>query len=197
MVPHDPVHNWVLYLQVDYEGTARNPVFKTDKVAPFKAVCEWLHDVHKVPRQEHFNEIVANIYSRPKNQSIGAHTDQNPLLGETSDILSLSMGAAGVFFWHPSQTGQLRGWGKKELDRHAREREQGFHGCVPLLPGDLFLATGTFQKHLVHGALSYRDAANVYGVLSKWAPARMPEEFWSRRRTKNTLTTLFFRRTGR
>ena len=153
----------------DYEGTARNPVFKTVQVAPFKAVCDWLHDEHKVPRQEHFNEIVANIYSRPKNQSIGAHTDQNPLLGETSDILSLSMGAAGVFFWHPSQTGQLRGWGKKELDRHAREREQGFHGCVPLLPGDLFLATGTFQKHLVHGALSYKDAANVYGVLSKWS----------------------------
>ena len=144
-------------------------MFKTDKVAPFKAVCDWLHDEHKVPRQEHFDEIVANIYSRPANQCIGAHTDQNPLLGETSDILSLSMGAAGVFFWHPSLTGQLRGWNAKEAARHATERAAGLWGCVPLLPGDLFLATGTFQKHLVHGALSYRDAANVDGVLSKWS----------------------------
>ena len=153
----------------DYEGTARNPVFKTVQVAPFKAVCDWLHDEHKVPRQEHFNEIVANIYSRPKNQSIGAHTDQNPLLGETSDILSLSMGAAGVFFWHPSLTGQLRGWNKKEYDRHATEMAEGLWGCVPLLPGDLFLASGTFQHHLVHGSLSYTEAANVHEVISQWS----------------------------
>ena len=152
-----------------YEGTARNPVFKTERVAPFKPVCDWLHDEHKVPRQEHFNEIVANIYSRPKNQSIGAHTDQNPLLGETSDILSLSMGAAGVFFWHPSLTGQLRGWNAKEAARHATERAEGLWGCVPLLPGDLFLASGTFQHHLLHGSLSYTDAANVHEVISQWS----------------------------
>ena len=81
-----------------YEGTARNQVWKTDRAAPFKLVGDWVHAAHKVPRQEHFDEVVANVYSRQLDQYIGAHTDQNPLLGETSDILSLTLGSAGVFF---------------------------------------------------------------------------------------------------
>ena len=98
----------------DYAGTARNPVFKTQDLQPFKHVCEWLHSTHKVARQDHFDEVVANIYSRPADQYIGAHTDQNPLLGETSEILSLTLGSAGVFFWCPSPDGQLRQGGAKE-----------------------------------------------------------------------------------
>ena len=86
----------------DYEGTARNLVFKTDKVAPFKAVCDWLHDAHRVVRKDHFDALVANIYSRAANQCAGVHTDQSELLGETSNIMSVSMGAAGVFDWRPS-----------------------------------------------------------------------------------------------
>ena len=51
-----------------------------------------------VLRQDHFDEVVPNIYSRPADQYISAHTDQSHLLGETSDILSLTLGSAGVFF---------------------------------------------------------------------------------------------------
>ena len=82
----------------DYKGTGRNPLLKVHDVLPFQSVHDWVHESHNVPRQQHFDEVVASIYSRQQNQCIGAHTDQNPLLGETSDILSLSMGAAGVFF---------------------------------------------------------------------------------------------------
>ena len=152
-----------------YEGTARNPVFKTERVAPFQNVCDWLHDAHRVDRQDHFDEVVANIYSRAANQCIGAHTDQTELLGETSDIVSLSMGAAGLFYWRPSPNGPLRGWNRRESDRHETERAEGLWGCVPLLPGDLFLASGTFQHHLLHGSLSYTDAANVHEVISQWS----------------------------
>ena len=51
-----------------------------------------------VLRQDHFDEVVPNIYSRPADQYISAHTDQSHLLRETSDILSLTLGSAGVFF---------------------------------------------------------------------------------------------------
>ena len=51
-----------------------------------------------VLRQDHFDEVVPNIYSPPADQYISAHTDQSHLLGETSDILSLTLGSAGVFF---------------------------------------------------------------------------------------------------
>ena len=50
-----------------------------------------------VLRQDHFDEVVPNIYSPPADQYISAHTDQSHLLGETSDILSLTLGSAGVF----------------------------------------------------------------------------------------------------
>ena len=143
-------------------------MFKVHEISPFKSVCAWVHDSHNVPRQQHFDEVVANIYSRQQNQCIGAHTDQSELLGKTSDILSLSMGAAGVFFWQPSPDGPLRRWNKKEADRHATERGDGLWGCVPLLPGDLFLAAGTFQHHLHHGSLSYTEAADIEQVLSKY-----------------------------
>ena len=51
-----------------------------------------------VLRQDHFDEVVPNIYSPPADQYISAHTDQSHLLGATSDILSLTLGSAGVFF---------------------------------------------------------------------------------------------------
>ena len=51
----------------------------------------------------------------------------------------------------------------------ADARAAGQVGCVPLLPGYLFLAAGTFQHHLMHGSLSYREAADVDQVLSNFS----------------------------
>ena len=73
-------------------------MFKVHEAPPFQSVHDWVHESHNVPRQQHFDEVVANIYSRPADQYISAHTDQSHLLGETSDILSLTLGSAGVFF---------------------------------------------------------------------------------------------------
>ena len=78
------------------------------------------------------------------------------------------MGAAGVFFWHPSLNGQLRGWNANEAARHVTEMAKCLWVCVPLLPGDLFLVAGTFQHHLHHGSLSYTEAADIEQVLSKY-----------------------------
>ena len=58
--------------------------------------------------------------------------------------------------------------GAKEHVREANARAAGLIGCTPLLPGDLFLATGTFQRHLLHGSLSYTEAACVDEVLDKF-----------------------------
>jgi len=155
----------------DYAATARHTLWKTKDVKPFSAVSDWLHDEIKVERWLHFDEIVANIYDRGLNQCAGFHTDQNPLLGETSNILSVSMGAPGVFYWRPNPDGKLRGAGegwKKEQRRHEAEQTAGLWGCTPLLPGDILLCRGTFQHHLVHGSLDYREAANVEEVVSQY-----------------------------
>ena len=86
----------------DYAATARNFVFPAEFVQPFPAVLDWVHSQHQVRRQNYFDQFVANVYSRASNQSINAHSDQNPLLGDTADILSLSMGSAGLFYWQPN-----------------------------------------------------------------------------------------------
>ena len=84
----------------------------------------------------------------------------------------MTLGSAGVFFWCPSPDGQLRQWvgmvggNTQAYIRDSRAREKGLFGCTPLLPGDLFLATGTFQHHLHHGSLSYTDAARVHELVS-------------------------------
>ena len=78
-----------------YEGTGRNPMLKVREVLPFQSVHDWVHESHNVPRQQHFDEVVANIYDRQKNQCIEAHTDQHDLLGtrmKSSACLSAHQG---------------------------------------------------------------------------------------------------------
>ena len=79
---------------------------------------------------DRFDEIVANIYSREKKQCAGAHTDQSRLLGETSDIVSVSLGAAGVFYWRPSLEGALKGAGTG----YAKEMLSLIHISEPTRP---------------------------------------------------------------
>ena len=149
-------------------GTAKNPLFNCRDVQPFEGVCTWLHDALNVPREEQFDEVVANVYSREKDQYIGPHTDQNALLGETNEIISMSMGAAGVFYWQPHPEGRLKGWYSKQEGRHAQERSDGKWGCTPLLPGELILVNGTFQRHFLHGTLRFSEAARVDEVLRRF-----------------------------
>ena len=88
-------------------------------------MCEWIHTAHNVPTQEHFDECVANVYSREHREYLPEHTDQNRLLGNTSDILSLTLGAAGVFYWKPSDTGSLRQGGKQAFKRADNAKTDG------------------------------------------------------------------------
>ena len=78
----------------NYEGTARNPLFSIERATPFREATEWLHQCHKVPRQEHFNQCVANVYARSADQCIPWHSDKHDLLGKACDIVSLTFGAA-------------------------------------------------------------------------------------------------------
>ena len=155
----------------DYHATSKHKVWKVSDFEVFRAASDWLHQEHNVASPARFDEIVANIYSREKNQCAGAHTDQSRLLGETSDIVSVSLGAAGVFYWRPSQNGEL--WGarsgySKPVHRRAAEQQAGLWGACPLLPGDMMLCCGRFQHELEHGTLTYSEAADVAEVVKEY-----------------------------
>ena len=46
---------------------------------------------------------------------------------------------------------------------------QRVYGGVSRCSQEICLAAGTFQHHLVHGSLSYTDAANGHEVISQWS----------------------------
>ena len=64
-----------------YANTCRHQLFKVSEWRHFQDVCDWLHQRHRVDWQDHFDEVVANIYSRAENECAGFHTDQSELLG--------------------------------------------------------------------------------------------------------------------
>ena len=195
----------------EYAGTARHRLWRVSDWKHFQDACDWLHNEHNVDWPDRFDALVANVYSRSQNQCVNEHTDQSELLGATSSIVSVSLGAAGVFYWRPSPNGTLRRrisdasqsrwrwWRnllyhrhrlcrqyqcphrcrgrrvvpprwvyKKEKKRHEAEQILGYWGCTPLLPGDLMLCSGRFQHELIHGSLTYHEAAHVEEVLSKY-----------------------------
>ena len=55
-----------------------------------------------------------------------------------------------------------------QSERDDNARKAGYVGCTPLLPGDLFLATGRFQELLVHRTLPFSAAADVDEVLKMY-----------------------------
>ena len=70
----------------NYEGTSRNPLFNIERTTPFKEATEWLHECHKVPRQEHFNQCVANVYDRQADQAIPRHSDKMTCWGRQGTL---------------------------------------------------------------------------------------------------------------
>ena len=172
-------------------------MFKVHEVSPFQSVHDWVHESHNVPRQQHFDEVVANIYSRQQNQCIGSHTDQNPLLGAESDILSLSMGAAGVFFWHPHPGSELlRGWNKKQADRHATERDEGKWGVSRCSQEICFWLHAHFSTIFITVACLTVRLQNSRRCSVSTRPAKKPERFSIRQGTCGTLTIECRWRTG-
>ena len=134
--------------KAEYPGTARSLVLKTEGTAPLSWTSQWAHNILELPRPMHFDECVANVYDRQTDQHIPAHTDQSHLLGPTPVILSLTLGAAGVYFWKPNSRGKLQQRGRTSRVRDDLASEQGLFGCAPVLPGDLHLCNGRCQQEL-------------------------------------------------
>ena len=62
-----------------------------------------LRSSYVLERQEHFNQVVANVYARQLDQNIPWHSDRNPLLADDTDICSLTLGAANSCVSRPAR----------------------------------------------------------------------------------------------
>ena len=51
-------------------------------------LTQWLRSLHVPERQEHFNQVVANVYARQLDQNIPWYSGCHPLLADDTDICS-------------------------------------------------------------------------------------------------------------
>ena len=111
-------------------------------------LAQWLHCLYVPERQEHFNQVVANVYARQLDQNIRWHSDRNPLLAEDTDICYITLGPAKLLCFAPHDDCPFRQAGRLLEDRKEAARRAGLQGFVPLMPGDMFLVTGSFPTSL-------------------------------------------------
>ena len=123
----------------NYATTAKHSLFYLNEVPPLHSATSWLKEKSKAPPGQMFNEIVANDYCRKRNQSIPWHTDKNCLLRKSTDIVSLSMGAPGIFCYQPDtqspdkfQEFKICHPREKESQRREAMIKEGLRGFVPV-----------------------------------------------------------------
>jgi len=84
------------------------------------------------------------------------HSDRHGTLSDDTEVMSLSLGAPGVYCFCLNDlpfTWNMSTWeGRRELDIAHKLR-----GCTPLFAGDLLLTTGTFHVHMQHKTLKFSE----------------------------------------
>ena len=88
------------------------------------------------------------------------HSDHNTLVADDQDVCYLTLGPANLLWYAPHGGAPLRQTGRLREERKEAARRAGLQGFVTLMPGDLFLATGSAQRVLMHKMLKYSDACN-------------------------------------
>ena len=84
-----------------YQGTGRHQVYKLEEFPAVAKPAKWLQGLACKSGVVPFNQVVVNEYSRKDNERIAYHSDANSLLADSTEILSLSLGAPGVFCYEP------------------------------------------------------------------------------------------------
>ena len=138
-----------------YDGNVRNPIFKASEVPTNSNFVQSFYAKCNATSELHFHQIIGNRYARASNQSIHWHSDKSSLLSDNTDIVSVSLGSAGVFCYMPnerevssiftgvSSSGKWKNRRQTAIDRRLR-------GCVPLFAGDVLLMCGSFQECMQH-----------------------------------------------
>jgi alkylated DNA repair dioxygenase AlkB len=97
---------------------------------PFSPLLQAIRSVVESVTGHRYNSVLLNYY-RDGRDSMGMHSDDEPELGPTPAIASLSFGATRTFILRHKQTGQT-----VKLDLH---------------DGSLLLMAGALQRNWLHG----------------------------------------------
>ena len=84
-----------------YPGTEKHLLYNVDKIPALQKPTQWITNLGRGSGVTEFNQFVANEYSCDADDAIPLHTDDNDLLEKCTEILTLSMGAPGIFCFEP------------------------------------------------------------------------------------------------
>ena len=84
-----------------YPGTEKHLLYNVENYEALDQPTRWVLALGHGSRVTEFNQVVANLYELDADDAIPSHTDKNNLLEDSTEILSLSMGAPGVFCYEP------------------------------------------------------------------------------------------------
>ena len=154
-----------------YEATKRHEVYKVEDIPVLKEMLEWVHSLGDIRLRQQFNEILGNVYMRDLDECVTWHSDANTLYSESTDVLSVSGSALGLFCFQPRITGFVadiigKKWNVVQRDDFFVTHK--LRGLVPLFPGDVLLMSGTCQQHLDHETLKFSALKNIAAILKAY-----------------------------
>ena len=129
---------------------------------------EWVNDKLGLERSLQFNELVTNEYEHAKEEYTPWHSDTSPLLDDEGLIVSVTLGAPGVFCFAPFYGAEsAREWFYKTED-HRKQCyvDKCVRGCVALWCGELMSLCGTFGEHIAHKSLADRLCSTLYSACT-------------------------------
>ena len=87
-----------------YAGSEKHLLYNVCQFKGLHDPLQWLQALGEGSGVVQFNQILANWYEVASDDAIPAHTDKNSLLNDSTEILSLSLGAPGVFCFEPDMS---------------------------------------------------------------------------------------------
>ena len=81
----------------NYAASGRHVVYKVEDIEFLNEYLSWVHSLGDIRVHQRFNEIIGNIYMRDLDENVTWHSDANPLYDESTDVLSVSGSALGLF----------------------------------------------------------------------------------------------------
>ena len=122
----------------EYEAVARHVPHKIKDAPLLEKMTEFVNAHYaEVDRgcEQFFNQILVNVYSRQRDEYVPWHSDQAPLYADYTDIVSISVGAPGLYCYMPNKKSSApltQELGKKWSDIRRQSTSEGAH--IPVRP---------------------------------------------------------------
>ena len=144
-------------------------VFALKTTPHLASIAKTLHLYRKMPYNLHFKHFVIDEVDGSQDPNMPWQSGCCSLHGLRTDVLAINASGAGIFAFMPRETSSVSDtFGQTWRARRRRTIADRKRGIVPMLPGDLLLMTGEFQRHLQHKMIKSAAFEDTLTTLQKY-----------------------------